>query len=61
MAAKTAAGERAAAFRDLYNTMFRTRAAERGENPAVIFDHAAQQTCRNCVLVKRCWQADGFF
>lgn len=38
MAAKTAAGERAAAFRDLYNTMFRTRAAERGENPAVIFD-----------------------
>ena len=58
MAAKTAAGERAAAFRDLYNTMFRTRAAERGENPAVIFDHAAQQTCRNCVLVKRCWQAE---
>lgn len=38
--------------------MFRTRAAERGENPAVIFDHAAQQTCRNCVLVKRCWQAE---
>ena len=58
MAAKTAAGERAAAFRDLYNTMFRTRAAERGENPAVIFDHAAQQTCRICVLVKRGWQAE---
>ena len=58
MAAKTAAGERAAAFRDLYNTMFRTRTVERGENPAVIFDHAAQQTCRNCVLVKRCWQAE---
>ena len=36
----------------------KTAAAERGENPAVIFDHAAQQTCRNCVLVKRCWQAE---
>ena len=58
MAAKSTAGERAAAFRDLYNTMFRTRAVDRGENPAVIFDHAAQQTCRGCVLVKRCWQTE---
>lgn len=54
MAAKAAARERAAAFQDLYNTMFRTRPTEKGENPAVIFDHAAQQVCRNCVLVKRC-------
>ena len=58
MAAKAAARERAAAFQDLYNTMFRTRPTEKGENPAVIFDHAAQQVCRNCVLVKRCWQAE---
>ena len=58
MAAKAAARERAAAFQDLYNTMFRTRPTEKGENPAVIFDHAAQQVCRDCVLVKRCWQAE---
>lgn len=58
MATKAAARERAAAFQELYNTMFRTRPTEKGENPAVIFDHAAQQVCRNCVLVKRCWQAE---
>ena len=58
MAAKAAARERAAAFQDLYNTMFRTRPTEKGENPAVIFDHAAQQVCRDCVLVKRCWQTE---
>ena len=58
MAAKAAARERAAAFQELYNTMFRTRPTEKGENPAVIFDHAAQQVCRDCVLVKRCWQVE---
>ncbi len=58
MAARNGAKERAAAFQDLYNMMFRTRPEERGENPAVIFDHAADQTCRDCVLVKRCWQTE---
>ena len=58
MAAHSGARERAAAFQDLYNAMFRTRPAERGENPAVIFDHAAAQACRGCVLMKRCWQTE---
>lgn len=56
MAVKTASG--AAAFRELYDTLFRSRPAEQGENPAVIFDHAAAQVCRDCLLVKRCWQAE---
>lgn len=56
MAVKTASG--AAAFRELYDTLFRTRPAEQGENPAVIFDHAAAQVCQTCLLVKRCWQAE---
>lgn len=58
MAGTTVSGARAEAFRALYDAMFRTRPVERGENPSVIFDHAAQQACRNCVLVKRCWQAE---
>ena len=58
MAGTTVSGARAEAFRALYDTMFRTRPVERGENPSVIFDHAAQQACRNCVLMKRCWQAE---
>ncbi len=58
VAGTTVSGARAEAFRALYDAMFRTRPVERGENPSVIFDHAAQQVCRNCVLVKRCWQAE---
>ncbi len=58
MAAGTATKERAAAFQELYNTMFRARPKERGENPSVIFDQAAQQVCRGCLLVQRCWQTE---
>ena len=58
MAVNAAARERAAAFQDLYNTMFRTRPREQGENPAVIFDQAARQVCRSCLLAKRCWQTE---
>lgn len=58
MAANTAAQKGAAVFRELYDTMFRTRPTEKGENPAVIFDRAAEQVCRNCLLTARCWQTE---
>ena len=59
MAAQTAVmKEGAAAFRELYDTMFRSNTPETGENPSVIFDQAAEQVCRGCLLVKRCWQAE---
>lgn len=50
--------EQAAAYQTLYNTMFRSRSAEKGENPSVIFDRAAGQVCRGCTLVQRCWQTE---
>ena len=59
MAAQTAVmKEGAAAFRELYDAMFRSNTPETGENPSVIFDQAAEQVCRGCLLVKRCWQAE---
>ncbi len=58
MASNTAVWKGAAAFRQLYDAMFRTRPTEKGENPAVIFDRAAEQVCRKCLLVTRCWQTE---
>ena len=58
MAAGAAMKSGAAAFRELYDSLFRTGAPEQGENPSVIFDHAAEQVCRSCLLVKRCWQTE---
>ena len=46
----------AAAFRDLYDSFFRGTAPAAAENPSVIFDRAAQQVCRKCVLRDTCWQ-----
>lgn len=57
MAVKTAQSG-AAAVRAVYDTLFRARPSEQGENPSVIFDHAAEQVCRNCLLVQRCWQTE---
>lgn len=53
-----AAPSGAAAVRAVYDAMFRTRPAGQGENPSVIFDHAAEQVCRDCLLVQRCWQTE---
>lgn len=58
MAVQTAAQSGAAAVRAVYDAMFRTRPAGQGENPSVIFDHAAEQVCRECLLVQRCWQTE---
>ena len=46
----------AAAFRDLYDSFFRGTAPSPAENPSVIFDRAAEQVCRGCVLCASCWQ-----
>ena len=46
----------AAAFRDLYDCFFRGTSPAPPENPSVIFDHAAAQVCRSCVLCSSCWQ-----
>ena len=40
----------AAAFRDLYNSFGRAAPAKTEENPAVVFDRAAEATCRGCRL-----------
>lgn len=46
----------AAAFRDLYDSFFRGTVPSTPENPSVIFDRAAEQVCRSCVLCSNCWQ-----
>lgn len=48
--------ESAAALRDLYDSFNRTSAPT--ENPAIIFDRAAESTCRGCSLCNLCWQKD---
>ena len=46
----------ATAFRELYENLSQPPAPEKPENPSVIFDRAAEQVCRSCVLCPRCWQ-----
>ena len=45
----------AAAFRELYDSFFRSSSAAPPENPSVIFDRAAEAVCRKCVLCSTCW------
>lgn len=45
----------AAALRELYDSFFRGAAAPPPENPSVLFDRAAEQVCRGCVLCSSCW------
>ncbi|MBE6919721.1 MAG: stage II sporulation protein E [Ruminococcaceae bacterium] len=45
----------AAAFRALYDSFFRGTSPTPPENPSVIFDQAAEQVCRSCVLCTTCW------
>ena len=46
----------AGAFRELYESFFHQSAPEKPENPSVLFDRAAEQVCKGCVLQSRCWQ-----
>jgi len=48
----------AAAFRDLYDSMGRNVPQMNEENPAVLFDRAAEKVCRGCVLCDLCWQKE---
>lgn len=47
-----------AALRDLYDSMGRTALASSEENPAVVFDRAAERVCRSCALCRFCWQKE---
>ena len=49
--------ETALALRELYDSLVRTpKPAE--ENPAMIFDRAAERVCRGCSLRTVCWERD---
>jgi len=48
----------AGALRDLYDCMGRNHAPSTEENPAVIFDRAAEKVCRDCALCELCWQKE---
>ena len=45
----------AVAFRDLYNSLGKTAPPRNDENPAVVFDRAAEATCRSCGNCAVCW------
>lgn len=47
----------AAALRDLYDSMGRTPPST-DENPAIVFDRAAERVCRGCALCDLCWQKE---
>lgn len=47
----------AAAFRAVYDSFFTEVSPPRPENPAVLFDRAAEQVCAGCLLQRDCWQA----
>ena len=48
----------AAAFRDLYDSLGRGTGNSTDENPAIVFDRAAEKTCRSCALCSLCWQKE---
>lgn len=48
----------AAALRDLYDSMGRGTPISSDENPAIIFDRAAEKVCRGCALCELCWQKE---
>lgn len=47
-----------AALRDLYDSMGRGAPVSTEENPAVVFDRAAEKVCRGCALCELCWQKE---
>ena len=55
--AQTALREGAEAYRALYDELLRP-APPTSENPSVIFDGAAEEVCRGCVLAQKCWQTE---
>ena len=53
---QTEAATPAAAFRAVYDSFFTDTVPPRPENPAVLFDRAAEQVCAGCLLRQDCWQ-----
>ena len=47
----------AGALRELYDSMGRAPKSSE-ENPAVVFDRAAERVCRGCALCDLCWQRE---
>lgn len=47
----------AAALRELYDSIARPRTLTE-ENPAAIFDRAAEKVCRGCALCSYCWEKE---
>lgn len=48
----------AVTLRDLYDCMGRNVPASTDENPAVVFDRAAEKVCRDCAICELCWQKE---
>lgn len=48
----------AGALRDLYDSMGRGAPQSTEENPAIVFDRAAERVCRGCALCGLCWQKE---
>ena len=48
----------AGALRDLYDSMGRGPSPSTEENPAIVFDRAAEKVCRGCALCALCWQKE---
>lgn len=48
----------AGALRDLYDSMGRNNMNSTEENPAIVFDRAAEKVCRGCALADLCWQKE---
>lgn len=49
--------ESAVALRELYDSVRRAKPPPE-ENPAIVFDRAAEQVCRDCTLRSVCWEAE---
>ena len=48
----------AGALRELYDSMGRGPVQSAEENPAIVFDRAAERVCRGCALCSLCWQKE---
>ena len=48
----------AGALRELYDSMGRNTPQSADENPAIVFDRAAEKVCRGCALCNLCWQKE---
>lgn len=48
----------AGALRELYDSMGRSLPQTADENPAIVFDRAAEKVCRGCSLCSLCWQKE---